>query len=69
VVKRLSNSIRDQHGELLRQQQILVTQQQDRATLEHELQDSLRRYRELKRDDTPAGTPPASVPPTTPSAG
>ena len=55
VAKRLGNSIREQHGELLRQQQILVTQQQDRATLEHELQDSLRRYRELKRAEPAAG--------------
>jgi hypothetical protein len=68
VTKRLSNSIRDQHGELLRQQQILVTQQQDRATLEHELQDSLRRYRELKRADTPAGATAAPAPPTAPAA-
>lgn len=68
VVKRLGNSIREQHGELLRQQQILLTQQQDRATLESELQDSLRRYRELKRGDTPAAATAAPTPPTTPAA-
>lgn len=67
VPKRLGNSIREQHGELLRQQQILLTQQQDRATLEHELQDSLRRYRELKRTDTPTGTT-ATPTPTAPAA-
>ena len=67
VPKRLGNSIREQHGELLRQQQILLTQQQDRATLEHELQDSLRRYRELKRADTPTGTT-ATPTPTAPAA-
>lgn len=69
VANPLINSIREQHGELLRQQQILLTQQQDRATLEHELQDSLRRYRELKRDEAPAAAAaaPASAP--TPAAG
>ena len=60
VSPRLGASIREQHGELLRQQQILVTQQQDRATLESDLQDSLRRYRDLKRSDAPAD--PASKP-------
>ena len=68
VGKRLGNSIREQHGELLRQQQILVTQQQDRATLEHELQDSLRRYRELKRAETPAGATATPTPPAAPAA-
>ena len=69
VPKRLGNSIREQHGELLRQQQILLTQQQDRATLESELQDSLRRYRELKRDDTPVDTAATPTPPAAPAAG
>ena len=64
VTKRLVSSIRDQHDELLRQQQILLAQQQDRATLESELQDSLRRYRELKRVETPAGATAAPMPPT-----
>ena len=62
VIKPLADSIREQHGELLRQQQILLTQQQDRATLEHELQDSLRRYRELKRDEPPAGATATPTP-------
>ena len=65
VNPRLGTSIREQHGELLRQQQILVTQQQDRAALESDLQDSLRRYRDLKRSDAPADpatTPAATVP-------
>lgn len=67
VTKPLRDSIREQHAELLRQQQILVGQQQDRATLEHELQDSLRRYRDLKRNDAPAD--PASKPaPAAPAA-
>ena len=68
VIKLLADSIREQHGELLRQQQILITQQQDRATLEHELQDSLRRYRELKRADTPASPTAQPTPPATPAA-
>jgi hypothetical protein len=62
VNPRLGGSIREQHAELLRQQQILVTQQQDRAALEHDLQDSLRRYRELKRDEAPAATTTAPAP-------
>ena len=69
VAKRLGKSIREQHGELLRQQQILVTQQQDRAALEHDLQDSLRRYRELKRDEAPAATTTAPAPKPAAAAG
>ena len=69
VIKRLADSIREQHGELLRQQQILITQQQDRATLEHELQDSLRRYRDLKRADAPAAATATPAPPAPPAAG
>ena len=69
VIKPLADSIREQHGELLRQQQILLTQQQDRATLEHELQDSLRRYRDLKRADAPASATATPAPPAPPAAG
>lgn len=77
VVKSLANSIRNQHAELLRQQQILLTQQADRATLETELQDSVRRYRLMKGEGeaTPAATPapaPGSAPapaPATPPKG
>jgi hypothetical protein len=68
VTKQLGSSIREQHGELLRQQQILVTQQQDRATLEDDLQDSLRRYRELKRPETPADAASTATP-APPTAG
>ena len=49
VNPRLGTSIREQHGELLRQQQILVTQQQDRAALESDLQDSLRKLSGVAR--------------------
>ena len=69
VIKRLADSIREQHGELLRQQQILLTQQRDRATLEHELQDSLRRYRELKRAETPGSATATPSPPAPAGAG
>ena len=73
VAKTLGDSIREQHAELLRQQQILHSQQADRATLELELQDSVRRYRLMKggSDATPAGTAaPASTPaPSAPTKG
>ena len=56
VPKRLANSIRSQHDELLRQQQILVVQEKDRAQLELELDGAVTRYRALK---SPAsGSPP-----------
>lgn len=73
VAKTLGDSIREQHAELLRQQQILHAQQADRATLELELQDSVRRYRLMKggSDAAPAGTAaPASTPaPSAPTKG
>ena len=62
VIPRLSKSIRDQHADLQQQQQILLAQREDRATLETELQDSLRRYRILKPDETPATDTPAAAP-------
>lgn len=62
VIPRLSNSIRDQHADLQQQQQILLAQREDRAALETELQDSLRRYRILKPDEKPATDTPAAAP-------
>ena len=69
----LTASIRDQHAELLHQQQVLISQQADRASLESEMQDTLRRYRESRAQmdasengtapapaATPAATPPAA---------
>lgn len=50
----LTASIRLQHSELQRQLRILADQQRDRATLDRELEDALRRYRELKQPQTPA---------------
>lgn len=64
VPKRLAESIRSQHDELLRQQQILAHQQQDRATLDAELADAVLRYRALK--PPPGAAAPA---PTAPPAG
>lgn len=48
VPPRLTASIQTQHAELLRQRQLLQAQREDRAALTQELEDSLRRYRELK---------------------
>ena len=48
VPKQLANSILQQHNDLIRMQQILADQQQDRATLEAELADAIRRYRDFK---------------------
>lgn len=62
VPKRLADTIRGQHDELLRQQQILGVQQKDRAALDAELKDAVARYRALK---VPAGetAPTAAAPP------
>lgn len=48
IPKPLAQSIVQQHDTLIRQQQILAAQQQDRTTLEAELTDAIRRYRDLK---------------------
>ena len=57
VPKRLADTIRNQHGELLRQQQILAVQRKDRAELDAELNDAVARYRALK---APPGALPAT---------
>ena len=63
VQKRLADSIIHQHDELLRQRQILAAQEQDRATLERELEESVRRYREMKQPgSTQAPAKPAAAP-------
>ena len=72
----LTASIRDQHAELLHQQQVLISQQADRASLESEMQDTLRRYRESRAqmdaaanaDGTAPAPPPATPPAATPPA-
>lgn len=57
VPKPLADSIRSQHDELLRQQQILASQRKDRMTLDAELQDAVARYRALKTPASDAATP------------
>lgn len=67
VPPKLSNDIRSQHAELLRQQQILATQRADRAALESDMQDTLRRYRETRQAQSGAETVPTPAPaPATP---
>lgn len=63
VPKRLTDTILRQHDELLRQQLILVDQQEDGATLKEELQDAVKRYRALKKPepDTAADTATAET--------
>lgn len=67
VTKRLTDSIQRQHAELLRQKQILLAQEEDRAELERELADSLHRYRDMRKvsgGETPAASPaPSSAKP------
>lgn len=63
VPKRATTAIRDQHGELLRQQQILASQRLDRAALDADLQDALVRYRALKAPPGAAATPMTATPP------
>ncbi|MFN3311423.1 MAG: hypothetical protein ACK40R_06925 [Thermomonas sp.] len=60
VPPRLTRSILQQHAELLRQRQILLAQEEDRAALENELADSLRRYREMKGGAAAAAAAPAA---------
>ncbi len=48
VHKGLANNIIRQHGDLLRQQEIMLEQQHDRASLGSDLEQALERYRELK---------------------
>ena len=62
VPKRLADSIRTQHDQLLRQQQILATQEKDRAALELELEDAVARYRALKAPATSTPAKPAATP-------
>lgn len=57
VIKPLANNIRQQHGELLRQQNMLVQQQHEASTIEGEFTDALARYRALKSPATTTGAP------------
>ena len=64
VPKSLAASILKQHNDLIRQQQILADQQQDRTTLDADLDDAVARYRKLKTSESgiPA-TPGSQAPP------
>ena len=64
VPKSLVNTIRGQHDELLRQQQILAAQKKDRAALDADLQDAVARYRALK---APPDAAPAAATESAPS--
>lgn len=64
VTKRLTDSIQRQHAELLRQKQILLAQEEDRAELERELAVSVQRYRDMRKTtggETPAASPAPSA--------
>ena len=63
VPRRLADTIRSQHDELLRQQQMLAVQQKDRAALDAELNDAVARYRALKAPAGEATPAPAAAPP------
>lgn len=62
VRRALSESIQTQHADLLRQGQLLEAQVQDRSELGAELEDSLRRYRDMK-PGKPAATPTSTPTP------
>ena len=71
VTKRMLNSIRQQHADLLRLQVVMQVQQVDRAALDEELEDALRRYRALKSPPgvaPSAGTATATPAPAAPAA-
>lgn len=57
VAKSLTTNIRQQHDELLRQQNMLVQQQHDASTIEGEFADALARYRALKMPAAATNTP------------
>lgn len=63
VPRKLADSIRHQHGELLRQQQIMLAQETDRAELERELADSVQRYRDMRKDPAAPAAAPATPTP------
>lgn len=62
VPKPLQNNILKQHTDLSRQVQILKHQREERGTLDADLADALRRYRELKAaSEQSASTQPAAA--------
>lgn len=67
VPKGTTNAIRDQHLELLRQQQIMARQRIDRDTLDDDLQDAVLRYRALKAPPAQAAAPGPEPSPASPA--
>ena len=61
VPKKLAQSILKQHNDMIRQQQILADQQADRQTLGAELDDAVRRYRDLKASEAATAPKPADA--------
>jgi len=55
VNAKLADEIRQRHLELMRQQALLQSFEQQRRELSSEVQDTLQRYRELKSGSTPTG--------------
>ena len=54
VQSTLSNTIRNQHKELLRQQALLVQHHQNRSVVDHDMARALERYRAIKSPATEA---------------
>lgn len=69
VPKQLARTILQQHNDLIRQQQILGAQQQDRVTLDADLADAVRRYRDLKASEADTPKPEDAAPPAPPNPG
>jgi len=69
VPKKLAAAVNKQHGQLRQQQQILSSQRRDRAALEAELVDAVRRYLALKGPRAPEASEaaPATSPAPMPS--
>ena len=57
VPANLTGTIRTQHGELMRQQTLLVAHRQDRSEIDAELASALQTYRQLKTPKAPAAAP------------
>jgi len=58
VPANLNGTIQSQHGELMRQQAMLVNHREDRSAIDAELSHALETYRGLKAPKAPSGTEP-----------
>ena len=59
----LVSNLRNQHGDLEKQQRILIQQRHDRAVLDGELADAVTRYRALKQAEAGGAAATAPAPP------